>query len=498
MIMAALAHGQWGSAILEPVSTGPDNDALSRSALALDDFGDLHLLFQRVVGGSDRSFHYTKKPNGGVWSESVGVGDQNKDLRYPYLAVHAPSGNPNLVYLEDGFLKLAVADHFAWSYHDLQTPYLNQLFDPALAVDHEGRAHVALIEETGGIYKMCYGYWDGCQFHFQILQNSQLGDFGSGAYPALCVRSDGSVAISYRGRTTPRYQIDVAENDALGGTTWSYETILAPGYDCYSSSIKATPDDDLHLALHGNLGFGMPNYVFFTTKPAGAPSWDSVVEAQGSLRGGDVKLVVEDSGAAHIIFQEISGNFYTGNICYTTNQSGTWIAELLLKTDKSNPSFVMDEAGNGSLAFEEYIAYGNLDIYYFGYVTSMGLACDTTTIPESTGGVANFTLEAGAANAHRNYLLLGSITGAYPGTVLPGGITLPLNWDLFTNTVAALLNSPVFSNFLGTLDGTGGASAQLSLGPLPLGFTGTVMRFAYLLNAPFDFVSNPAAIEIVP
>lgn len=136
-----------------------------------------------------------------------------------------------------------------------------------------------------------------------------------------------------------------------------------------------------------------------------------------------------------------------------------------------------------------------------GFVAKLGyqsLYADADTISASTGGSVNFTLTAGMINANRDYLLLGSISGTVPGTPLPGGMaTLPLNWDLFMTTVALMINTPPFHDFMGTLDGSGMGSAQLNLGPVP-GAAGIIMHFAYALNRPWDFASNPVAVEIVP
>jgi len=127
-----------------------------------------------------------------------------------------------------------------------------------------------------------------------------------------------------------------------------------------------------------------------------------------------------------------------------------------------------------------------------------GLSRDTQTISATTGGSSNFTLLAGGDYGNRNYLMLGSITGTTPGTPLPGGmVTLPLNWDLFTSLVISLLNTSVFHNFTGTLDSEGSAAARLDLGPVP-GSAGLSMSFAYALNAPWDYVSNPVSVDIVP
>jgi hypothetical protein len=126
------------------------------------------------------------------------------------------------------------------------------------------------------------------------------------------------------------------------------------------------------------------------------------------------------------------------------------------------------------------------------------LHVDVTEISEVSGGTANFSLFAGQANANRNYILLGSVSGMQPGTPLPGGlVTLPLNWDIFTDFVLLLINSPLFLDFMGTLDGLGQGTAQINTPPIP-GFAGTTMYYAYALNQPWDFASNPIVIEIVP
>ena len=63
--------------------------------------------------------------------------------------------------------------------------------------------------------------------------------------------------------------------------------------------------------------------------------------------------------------------------------------------------------------------------------------------------------------------------------------------------VLCALNSPACVDFCGALEWTGCASAQLNV-PRWEGMAGTTMHFAYCLGNPFDFVSNPVAIEIVP
>ena len=128
------------------------------------------------------------------------------------------------------------------------------------------------------------------------------------------------------------------------------------------------------------------------------------------------------------------------------------------------------------------------------------LVADTHVLAEGTGGQVRLDLDAGTANAGRDYLVLGSVTGTFPGIPLPGGqATLPLNWDLFTMTIVDFINTPNFTSFYATLSKSGTAFATLdTLGALPPGMVGVKLYFAFALMKPWDFVSNPVGIGIVP
>jgi hypothetical protein len=116
----------------------------------------------------------------------------------------------------------------------------------------------------------------------------------------------------------------------------------------------------------------------------------------------------------------------------------------------------------------------------------------------STGGASAFHLYAGKEHAGRNYLILGSVTGMSPGTPLPGGkVTIPINWDSFTELVLSLTNTTVFKGFYDTLNHDGEKTAILVAPPLNPAYVGVVMHYAYCLNNPFDFTSNAVGIEIV-
>ncbi|MFH2000602.1 MAG: SBBP repeat-containing protein [Planctomycetota bacterium] len=140
---------------------------------------------------------------------------------------------------------------------------------------------------------------------------------------------------------------------------------------------------------------------------------------------------------------------------------------------------------------------GDVFISKFDPDLSTLLFSDLDTFSCSQGGIIHFTLTAGEENANRIYLLLISLSGTEPGYLLPGGqATLPLNWDLYTSFCIDLINSTLFCDFLGTLDGSGNGAAQFNAPPLPLTLVGQTLHLAYALNKPFDFASNSVGIYL--
>ena len=61
-----------------------------------------------------------------------------------------------------------------------------------------------------------------------------------------------------------------------------------------------------------------------------------------------------------------------------------------------------------------------------------------------------------------------------------------------------IVNTALFSNFLGSLDGTGFSQAQHNSPALDPAFVGAKMYYAFCLYDPFNFRSNVEVVEIVP
>ena len=84
----------------------------------------------------------------------------------------------------------------------------------------------------------------------------------------------------------------------------------------------------------------------------------------------------------------------------------------------------------------------------------------------AAGGTQAFALEAGAPLGSLPYLLLGSLSGSWPGFPIDGEL-LPLNVDAYTLTSLLAPNAPPLSGSFGVLDAQGQGAAAFSLPPSP-------------------------------
>jgi len=172
----------------------------------------------------------------------------------------------------------------------------------------------------------------------------------------------------------------------------------------------------------------------------------------------------------------------------------TWRSPCINRGENDS-SNIMDIDGD----FRPYM--GTVDIGADEYVDNHSLHADIFCLSETAGGRVFLSLNGGISNKGRGYIMFGSVSGTNPGVPLSGGnVILPINCDKFAILVINNLNSIYFQDFIGTLGkGTGRALATFNTnGSMPAGIAGIILSFAFALNNPVNFVSNPVSIEILP
>lgn len=282
----------------------------------------------------------------------------------------------------------------------------------------------------------------------------------------------------------------------ITGSSWdddaidSYEDAL-PGYTVLGFTGSWASTDALHCRTMGITDSGML-YIHHIPLQDGPPAaLGFEVEAEviaysgGSFTGGTPALHYDAGSGWTSVAMTYTGGGDLYSAFIPPFPDGTLIKYYINAQDSTGRD-------------ENHPYIGEADAHEF-YVYDPVLGADVTSISELYGGTINFSLNAGLANAGRNHVLLGSVSGTSPGTTLPGGMaTLPLNWDFFSDFVLRMLNTPMFMDFYGVLDADGRAAAQANFPPhLPSGSAGYTMHYAFALDKPWDFTSNAVAVDIV-
>jgi hypothetical protein len=126
------------------------------------------------------------------------------------------------------------------------------------------------------------------------------------------------------------------------------------------------------------------------------------------------------------------------------------------------------------------------------------LTGDFSALSCAVGGTQSLNVRAGAVHGGSTYLVLGSLSGTYPG--IPAGTTLiPLVFDGYTQFALASPNQPPLGQSFGLLDALGSATATFTLPPgaTPSLAGQTVCHACVVLDLastnPVALVLNPAS-----
>jgi hypothetical protein len=324
--------------------------------------------------------------------------------------------------------------------------------DPSVAVDGYGRPHATWVGEdpVSGSGKIFYaerapsGSWS-----IEVIDVSSPGSFWEGADPRIAVSETGIPYIVYRGGNYRNYDLHLLTKT---GETWTLQDLPTPNHDDYGGSVRTSPSGNVHIASGGNDGFGFPNRTYYNFSTDGGTSWQGWDLVSGTYNAGSPVLALTAGGEPHILWEEISGTFYTGNIYHSWYSNNAWQSERLTFDSASYvPSAVTDGSGGVHVVYYDnpYLAADSAEVYYVtnSYPT-VRLTITPPADPEvSPGGtlyfsisVTNLTPNPLTGDLWLSALLVGSGNEVLiPGSLLdidnPTSGTLPA-WGTVTIDVA--------------------------------------------------------------
>lgn len=178
---------------------------------------------------------------------------------------------------------------------------------------------------------------------------------------------------------------------------------------------------------------------------------------------------------------ETTQNLFGFAICGMNDLNGDGRGDIVVGAYQYDPNQALTES------------YGRI------YAYTGGLEASATTVSAATGGTVTFSLDGGAANASRQYLLVASAAGSTPGFDLVGR-QVPLNVDSIFIASWLSANSALLTNTFGALDANSEATCTFNpTAGLLQSLVGLKLTFAYVLVTPNpDMVSNPVTIDVVP
>jgi hypothetical protein len=254
----------------------------------------------------------------------------------------------------------------------------------------------------------------------------------------------------------------------------------------------------------------------------GTPGNYTLVIREGDVAPGTGSTFGQTTGVT--LLMNAAGQLYFQNTLATGNGSG-WLWDPTLGLQRAwsqgeqievNPGVFRTPYASGTLQFSNgdgtslcFANDGTLtcklsmnDGLSYGSQLATSVRIGSLTgypnkLSQTTGGLYNLHLNAGAAQAGNVYVVAGSITGTAPGLPI-GPFVLPLNFDFYTQFTLDNANVGLFINTFSTLDVDGRRLAQIAVPALP-GLAGLNFYHAYGVidqSAQLSFVSEPATLLI--
>jgi len=339
------ALGQWYPP--EQITSNSFDELVYPGSLAIDGNDLLHAAWMQSdpVSG-DRRIVYIEGRQGD-WTAPVEIPAPLAVCNHPDLAVHL-NGDAHLVWMQEsgdqGEVFYTTNSSGQWVYERL-TNNATADVDPVVAVDGDNVPHAAWAgyDPASGQGKIFYATNSSGNWVVDVLSGSSIGGFWTGADPRISVSQAGVVQIAYRGGDYGSYGVHLATN--MTGA-WTYQALPSGNADDFTGSVRTDFYNTCYLAISGNDGWGMPGHVYYSESADQGAGWSTPELLSGNNSGVGAVLSVDWHGQSHVAWEETSGNFYTGKIYYSTNETGSWSSNpIATKDENAGPSIVVDGSG---------------------------------------------------------------------------------------------------------------------------------------------------------
>lgn len=383
------AAAQWNPP--ERITGNSVDEFLYPGSLAIDGNDLLHAVWMQNDPVTSQKKILYLEGSSGSWGQPEEIPTSDLHGPSPDLAVHT-DGTAHVVWFEGisntSEIFYATKSSGTWIVEGI-TGNATEDLDPAAAVDGDGFPHIAWIgyDPSSGEGKVFYGNRTAGSWGTEVLANSSLGAFWTGANPTISVSRLGAVQITYRGGDYGMYKIHQATN-ATG--SWVIKTLSSGNANDSTSSVRTDFYNICYLAVSGSDGWGFPGRVYTTQSTDQGITWSSMQLASGGWSATNPVLGIDWNGNSHIAWEETNGNFYTGTIFFTTNRTGSWTTEKITgSVENLSPSIAVDGSARAHIIYVNVATGSSLrEIYYLSNasptVTMTLTPRGSTTLPRGS------------------------------------------------------------------------------------------------------------------
>ena len=195
------------------------------------------------------------------------------------------------------------------------------------SIDYFYYIHMAWVMDRGQDFKIAYANDRDGSFQTEIIEDSNLGFYGSGAAPFI-IGIGNEPHIFYRGENDGHFHIHHAYK-VHPDSSWIIEYITTPNLDDYRVTACYSIVRDIYLAISGNEGWGMPSHIYYTKCDHNTLQWSTPENVTGDISATSGSIFERPGNEVYIASCGATGNIYDGHIYLSDNLSGSFQTQTL-------------------------------------------------------------------------------------------------------------------------------------------------------------------------
>lgn len=368
-LLFSLVSAQFNQAAWDTITSDNYEDRLSPQAIGVNGYEQFHLVYAKGLSAGHVQLCYRFYDMLAGFSPEL-IADSGSDIHNPVIASIMGDEYSEVViaYERDGEIWACVNSipPGEWEFQNISNSP-NDDMSPTIDYGYNS-PQGAWITYDNVSYKIAYAHDEGDSIFSEIIEDSELGQFGGGARPFILVH--GNIPhIFYRGVNDNAYNIHHAYKTHQD-SSWIIEYMETPNADDYSVSAVVNDLGDIYVAISGNDGWGMPCHVYYMARNHSSGAWTTPELVTGAYSATNASILHRSGYQIFIASCGVSGNIYNGNVYLSNNLSGSFETQLLTSYPSVTQPVISDVIGEyGVLVFDAPIggeSSQDIEIVYYG------------------------------------------------------------------------------------------------------------------------------------